>query len=68
VSTIISNPPDAGDEYTLAQRRVVDARLAEGLADIRAGRKYGPFDTVDAMIDHMKVRLTWRRQLPLTNY
>jgi bifunctional DNA-binding transcriptional regulator/antitoxin component of YhaV-PrlF toxin-antitoxin module len=35
----------AGDEYTPEQRRRVDAALAEGLADIEAGRVHGPFSS-----------------------
>ncbi|MSV35282.1 MAG: AbrB/MazE/SpoVT family DNA-binding domain-containing protein [Bryobacterales bacterium] len=35
--------PNADDEYTPAQRKIIDAHLAEGLADIKAGRTYGPF-------------------------
>ena len=46
--------PTADDEYTPEQRRTIDARLAEGLADIKAGRTFGPFDTADEMIAHMK--------------
>jgi predicted XRE-type DNA-binding protein len=42
------------DEHTPQQRRVIDARLAEGLADIKAGRTFGPFDSADRMIAHMK--------------
>jgi AbrB family looped-hinge helix DNA binding protein len=30
--------PTADDEYTPRQRRIINARLAEGLADIKAGR------------------------------
>jgi bifunctional DNA-binding transcriptional regulator/antitoxin component of YhaV-PrlF toxin-antitoxin module len=37
--------PAADDEYTPAQRRIVDAQLAEGLADVKAGRVHGPFST-----------------------
>jgi bifunctional DNA-binding transcriptional regulator/antitoxin component of YhaV-PrlF toxin-antitoxin module len=37
--------PTADDEYTPEQRRIVDAQLAEGLADIEAGRVHGPFST-----------------------
>lgn len=33
-----SNFPNCGDEYTPAQRRIIDARLAEADADIKAGR------------------------------
>jgi bifunctional DNA-binding transcriptional regulator/antitoxin component of YhaV-PrlF toxin-antitoxin module len=37
--------PAADDEYTPEQRRIVDAQLAEGLADVKAGRVHGPFST-----------------------
>src|SRR5271169_5269039 len=33
----------ADDVYTPEQRRIVDAQLAEGLADVKAGRVHGPF-------------------------
>ena len=32
-------------EYTPAQRRVIQARLAEAAEDVRQGRVYGPFAT-----------------------
>ena len=38
--------PTADDEYTPAQRRIIDARLAEARADMKAGGVYGPFATV----------------------
>ncbi len=37
--------PTADDEYTPAQRRIVDARLAKSDEDIKHGRVYGPFNT-----------------------
>jgi AbrB family looped-hinge helix DNA binding protein len=37
--------PTADDEYTPKQRAIVDAQLAEGLADIKAGRVSRAFDT-----------------------
>jgi antitoxin component of MazEF toxin-antitoxin module len=37
--------PTADAEYTPEQRRIVDAQLAEGLADVKAGRVHGPFST-----------------------
>jgi bifunctional DNA-binding transcriptional regulator/antitoxin component of YhaV-PrlF toxin-antitoxin module len=43
VITILPKLPKAGDEYTPEQRRIIDARLTEGLADIKAGRVHGPF-------------------------
>lgn len=42
--------------YTPAQRRAIDARLAEGLADIDAGRTFGPFNSADEIIAHMEAR------------
>jgi hypothetical protein len=40
-------------EYTPAQRRILDARLAQA----RKGPHYGPFNTADEMISHMKSEL-----------
>jgi hypothetical protein len=37
--------PTADGEYTPAQRRIVDARIAKSDEDIKLGRVYGPFDT-----------------------
>jgi AbrB family looped-hinge helix DNA binding protein len=37
--------PTADDEYTPAQRRAIDARLAKSDEDIKHGRMHGPFDT-----------------------
>jgi bifunctional DNA-binding transcriptional regulator/antitoxin component of YhaV-PrlF toxin-antitoxin module len=50
----------ADDEYTPEQRRIIDAQLAEGLADIKAGRTFGPFANADEMIAHMKARVARR--------
>ena len=60
VITILPKLPAADDEYTPAQRRAIDARLAEGLADIKAGRTYGPFDSASQMIAHMKTQTSKR--------
>lgn len=45
VITIVPKLPSADDEYTPEHRRIIDAQLAEGLADIKAGRVRGPFST-----------------------
>jgi bifunctional DNA-binding transcriptional regulator/antitoxin component of YhaV-PrlF toxin-antitoxin module len=45
VISIYPKLPTADDEYTPEQRRIVDAQLAEGLADIEAGRVHGAFAT-----------------------
>ena len=60
VITILPKLPGADDEYTPEQRRAIDARLAEGLADIKAGRTYGPFNSAAEMITHMKGQLKKR--------
>lgn len=55
--------PSADDEYTPAQRRIIDARLAKADEDIKHGRVYGPFNTADEMIAHMKGELKKRAAL-----
>ncbi len=60
VVTVLPKLPTADDEYTPEQRCIVDAQLAEGLADIKAGRTAGPFNTADEMIAHMKGELKKR--------
>ncbi len=49
IITIIPKLPSKGDEYTPAQRRVIDVRLAKSEADIEHGRVYGPFDSAQEM-------------------
>jgi predicted transcriptional regulator len=48
------------NEYTAAQRRVIDARIAEGLEDFREGRFHGPFDTAEDAVASMKAELKRR--------
>lgn len=48
VITILPKLPSAEDEYTPEQRRIIDARLAEGLDDIKTGRVHGPFTAKQA--------------------
>ena len=57
VITILPKLPTADDEHTPEQRRIIDARLAESEADLRAGRSFGPFNSADEMIAHMKAHL-----------
>ena len=56
IISIIPDLPSADDEYTPAQRRVIDAQLA--LA--RKGPFHGPFDTAEEAIAHMKSELKKR--------
>ena len=51
---ITLTPSIAEDEYTPEQRRVIDARLARSLADVKKGRTFGPFNTADELIASMK--------------
>jgi AbrB family looped-hinge helix DNA binding protein len=37
-------------EYTPAQRRVIDARLAESLEQAERGHTYGPFESQEEMV------------------
>jgi AbrB family looped-hinge helix DNA binding protein len=48
--TILPKPPSSAGDYTPAQRRVIDAQIAEGLDDIRKGRVSPRFETVDEML------------------
>ena len=54
VINIIPKRLRADDEYTPEQRRIVNAQLAEGLEDIRAGRVSPRFNTVDEMLASLK--------------
>ena len=56
-TAVRSQFPNADDEYTPERRRIIDARLAEALADIKASRTFGPFNTAREMIVHMKADL-----------
>ncbi len=40
--------PNADDEYTPEQRRIIDARLDKADEDIKAGRVHGPFTAKEA--------------------
>ncbi|SRR5258708_7932755 len=55
--------PNADDEYTPAQRRIIDAQLDKADEDIKHGRTAGPFNTADEMIAHMKAELKKRAAL-----
>ena len=58
--------PNADDEYTPAQRRIIDARLDESEEDLRKGRTFGPFSTAEDMIAHMKGQLKPRATVKQT--
>ena len=49
--------PNADDEYTPAQRRVIDARLKKSLEEVKRGRTAGPFKTAGEMVASLKHEL-----------
>ena len=57
VITITAKPPSADDEYTPAQRRAIDARLAEATKS----RSHGPFSAAQAT-QFLKRELKARRK------
>lgn len=48
--TLFDRPQSDDDEYTPAQRRIIDARLAKAHADVKAGHVSRPFDTHEEFI------------------
>jgi AbrB family looped-hinge helix DNA binding protein len=50
VITILPKCPNADDEYTPEQRRIIDARLAEA----QEGPYHGPFKTADKAIAFLR--------------
>ena len=61
IINIIPELPSADDEYSPAQRRVIDARLAKSLEDVKKGRTYGPFNSAKEMIASIESELKKRR-------
>ena len=47
-------PGAPNDEYTLEQRRTIDASLERADEDIKAGRVYGPFHTIAELESSMR--------------
>lgn len=42
--------PNANDEYTPAQRRLIDRGIAKSLKEYRQGRSFGPFETAEELV------------------
>src|SRR5258708_6273227 len=59
IITILPKVPNADDEYTPEQRRIVNAQLDEA----EKGPFHGPFDTAAEAIAHMKIELKKRSAL-----
>ena len=57
--TVVMKPKklvDAADVLTPAQQAVIDARLAEGLEDIKQGRVLGPFETAKEAMQALRAK------------
>jgi len=55
--TVVIKPKkivDADELLTAEQKAQIDARLAEGLEDIKQGRMYDPFHSVESMVDSLQ--------------
>ena len=50
-------PRTAAEELTPAQKRKLDARLAKGLADVKAGRVHGPFATPQDTVNFLRAEV-----------
>lgn len=57
IISIIPDLPSADDEYTPAQRRVIDARLAEA----REGPYHGPFATANEAVAFLREEIKNRK-------
>ena len=57
IINIIPKLPSVGDEYTAAQRRVIDAQLKDAVK----GPYYGPFETADAAIRFLHKEIRTRK-------
>ena len=47
---------ERGGKIVLSPKDIIDRRLDEALADIKAGRTYGPFNTADEGIKFLRSR------------
>ena len=63
IINIIPELPSAEDEYTPAQRRIIDAQLAEA----RKGPYYGPFETAAAAVQFLRKEIRRRKSAKTTN-
>ena len=55
-----SSFPNADGEYTPAQRRMINARLAKADQEIKSGRTFGPFVSAGDMITSIERELKKR--------
>jgi bifunctional DNA-binding transcriptional regulator/antitoxin component of YhaV-PrlF toxin-antitoxin module len=59
VISIVPKLPSADDEYTPAQRRLIDARLSAA----RKGPYHGPFETADEAIKFLRKEIRSRKSV-----
>jgi bifunctional DNA-binding transcriptional regulator/antitoxin component of YhaV-PrlF toxin-antitoxin module len=48
-----SGLPNADDDYTPAQRRVINRGIAQSEKEYKQGRSFGPFNTHEELIDSL---------------
>ena len=65
VITVLAKSPTEDDEYTPAQRRLIDRGIARGLEDIRKGRVHGPFTTAAEAIADLRAHASRRKKAAL---
>lgn len=61
VITILPTLPPTDDEYTPAQRRVINRGIAQSDKEYAAGKSYGPFNTAAEAIASINANLRRRR-------
>ncbi len=54
---MIPKRPDATNECTPAQRRIIDAQFAEGLDELKRGRTHGPFEAHREMVEFLHAQV-----------
>lgn len=51
-----------GKKITLTPKSIIDRELARALEDVRKGRVYGPFDSVDAFVRSLNTKSAKREK------
>jgi len=57
---LVAKPSNAASEYTPEQRLFIDREIAKGLEDVKKGRTYGPFNTVEEMAASIEANIQKR--------
>jgi AbrB family looped-hinge helix DNA binding protein len=60
VGDLLEAKLEKGGKITLTPKSLLDRHIEESLEDIRQGRTYGPFDTVEEMVESLQRNLKER--------